>query len=70
MGGKYEVRWKWNNRCPFYSGCEFTDDLTVAYAMFSKAVADGYTSVELIMHEWKDCPDDCQERCEVCGVNA
>lgn len=67
MGGKYEVRWKHNSSCPFYAGCEFTDDLTVAYAMFSKAVSDGYTCIDLIMHDWKNCPADCEQKEHLCS---
>ena len=69
MGGKYEVRWKLNRKCPVWSGCEFTDDITVAYAMYGKAVSDGFTCVELIMHKWKDCPKHCEGRCQACGNN-
>ena len=32
MGGKYEIRWKLNRKCPFW-GSEFTDDLNVAFAI-------------------------------------
>ena len=70
MGGKYEVRWKRNRTCPFYDGCEFTNDPTVAYAMYSKAVSDGYTCVDLIMHDWKDCPQNCPDLCMACEKNA
>lgn len=66
MGGKYEVRWKYNSKCPFWAGIEYTDDLTAAFAMYDKAVNDGFHDVELTMHEWKVCPKDCEYRCKTC----
>lgn len=65
MGGKYEIRWKFNSKCPCWD-CEFTDDLETAYTFYSQAVNRGYSDVELIMHDWKDCPADCAERGVMC----
>lgn len=65
MGGKYEIRWKINRKCPFWNS-EFTDDLNVAFAIYGKAVSDGFTCVDLVMHDWMDCPADCEHREHLC----
>lgn len=67
MGGKFEIRWKRNRGCPFWIG-EFAGSLTVAYEIFGRAVSRGFSCVELILHDWADCPADCGDRCEGCGV--
>ena len=61
MGARYEVRWSINRKCTF-SESLFTNDLEEALAAYKKAVMNGNTYVELSMHEWRECPDDCKDR--------
>lgn len=68
MGGKYEVRWKFNGRCPFWCSV-FTNSLLRALWLYVKAVCKGNTRVDLVMHAWKECPADCKNREWLCGNN-
>lgn len=68
MGDKYEVRWTFNGRCPFWN-CQFTESLLKALWLYVKAVLQGNTRIELIMHAWKDCPADCEERGNTCNAD-
>lgn len=65
MGAKYEVRWKVNGKCPFWSSV-WTDSLIKALVAYVKADRAGNTRVELIMHDYKECPSDCEHREHLC----
>lgn len=67
MGGKYEVRWKFNGRCLFWCSV-FTNSLLRALWLYVKAVCKGNTRVDLVMHAWKECPDDCKNREWLCDA--
>lgn len=67
MGGKYEVRWKFNGRCPFWCSV-FTNSLLRALWLYVKAVCKGNTRVDLAMHAWKDCRADCKNREWLCDA--
>lgn len=67
MGGKYEVRWKFNGRCPFWCSV-FTNSLLRALWLYVKAVCKGNTRVDLVMHAWKECPADCKNREWLCDA--
>lgn len=68
MGTKYEVRWSINNACPF-SHSKWTNSLAVALIAYAKAVIYGNTNAVLVMHEWTNCPNNCQEF-EYCPAKA
>ena len=70
MGDKYEIRWKTNRKCPLWAGHEWTDDLAVACSLFGRAVDDGYTCVEMELHDWRNCPTYCNDREECEAPNA
>ena len=65
MGGKYEVRWKFNGKCPFWES-EFTNSLINALWLYVKAALCGKTRVDLTMHDYRECPVDCKERESYC----
>lgn len=60
MGAKYEVRWAINNACPFPKS-KWTNNLVVAIFSYIKVVLSGNTNAVLVMHEWKNCPENCND---------
>lgn len=68
MGGKYEVRWKLNGRCPFWQRV-FTNSLLKALWLYVVAVFKGNTRVDLEMHAWKECPENCKSHEWICDNN-
>lgn len=60
MGARYQVIWSINNACPF-TRSKWTNSLTVALMTYAKAVFCGNTGAVLVMHDWKNCPSDCQD---------
>lgn len=61
MGAKYEVRWKFNGKCPFWQS-QFTNSLLKALWLYVIAVAKGNTRIDLVMHDYRECPNDCKDR--------
>lgn len=67
MGAKYEIRWAINNACPMFHS-KWTNSLAVALITYAKAVLCGNTNAVLVMHEWRNCPNNCKDF-KYCPVN-